>query len=144
MCHATANDICKECALWPTTCAFVCSKDIYLALIWPKAQRSCDIICQWLDEFLNFFIVLCAVNRFHVLILQWAMHSLWCFCPWTFFLNNGLDDIQWISFIFKLHTKFGIISRRVPGLAIGSPGGIWVHGWIICLLYDGLHFGLCF
>ena len=47
--------------------------------------------------------------------------SLGCFCPWTFFLKNGLDWFPWTSFISYLHTILRIISRSVSGLATDSP-----------------------
>ena len=51
------------------------------------------------------------------------------------FLNNGLDNTEWASFILDLHTKFRMISREVPGFAYGSPCGVWGRGWTTCPLF---------
>ena len=64
--------------------------------------------------------------------------------PRALFLNNGLDNIQWTSFISDLYIKLMIISRRVTGFATGSPCGVWGRELTTCLLYDGPLLGLCF
>ena len=51
---------------------------------------------------------------------------------------------QLVSFISELHSKLRTISRRISGLASGSLGGVWGHGWTTCLLYDGPLSDLCF
>ena len=42
------------------------------------------------------------------------------------------------------HTILRKIRRGVPGLATGSPCGVWNHGWTTCLLCDGPLLGLGF
>ena len=52
----------------------------------------------------------------------------WMFLPMDIF-NNGLDNIQWASFISDSHTKLSTISRRLPRFAIGSTFGVSGRGW---------------
>ena len=66
----------------------------------------------------------------------------WCFCPRTFVLKNGLDNLQWTAFISDLHTKLRMIWRCVPNLAIASFRGVWDLGWTTCLMCPLL--GSCF
>ena len=49
-------------------------------------------------------------------------------CPWILFLNNGLDEIQWASFILDLQIKLKIISRRVSSIVIVMPCGVSGRG----------------
>ena len=65
----------------------------------------------------------------------WDLVFIFIHLPWMFpptdipFLNNGLDDTEWASFISDLHAKLRIINREVPGFATGSPCGVWDRGW---------------
>ena len=69
--------------------------------------------------------------------------------PWMFlptdivYFNNGLNNIQWASYISDLRTRLRIISRRVPGFVTGSACGVWGREWTTCLLNDGLLLSLC-
>ena len=80
--------------------------------------------------------LLCTECLHLLLYLIWLMFgepfphlstSLGCFCPRTFFLNNGLDDIKWAIFIPDLHTKLRIIRRRLSDFATGSPCDVWIN-----------------
>ena len=64
-----------------------------------------------------------------------------CFCLWTLFLINGLDNAQCSSFISHLHTERRITSRKVWGFATDY---VWGCGWTICIQYDCPLWGLCF
>ena len=67
------------------------------------------------------------------------IHLPWTFPPKDIFVNNGLHNTVWASFISDLHTKFRIISRGVPCFATGSPCG---RGRTTRLLCDGPLSGL--
>ena len=60
------------------------------------------------------------------------------FCLSAFFSNNGLHNLAYASLISNSHTKLGIISRGVPGLATDFPG------WIDRQLYGGSNFNFVF
>ena len=53
-----------------------------------------------------------------------------CFCPRTFFLNDGiLDNLPWTSSISDSHIILRIISTTVPGVATDSPWSVWGRVW---------------
>ena len=56
-------------------------------------------------------------NIYGVLFLH-SFTLLWCFCPRTFFSNNGLDMLPWTILITALHSKLRIIYRSAWGLII--------------------------
>ena len=85
--------------------------------------------------------------------MKWLMYgilflrlstSLGCFCPQTFFSQNGLDKLVKTSFMSDLYTKLRIISRSVPGLVTDSPCSVWGFKQTSCLLCDGPLLGLYF
>ena len=91
------------------------------------------------------FTFMCLIPLMFGILFIPLSTSLGCFCPRTFFLNKGLDDIRRACFfISDLHTKLRIISRRVLGFVTGSPCGVWGRGWTTCLLYDRSLLDLCF
>ena len=125
----------KECA----TRLFVLTDGEKDSLWWPALSRhwlSWTGCCQYL---LNMKYLM-----YGLLFLQLSI-SLGCFCLWTFFLKNGLDQFPWTSYILYLQI---ILSRRiirsVSGLTTYSPCGVWGRGWTTCLLCDGPILGLCF
>ena len=69
------------------------------------------------------------INMINVWVFVQFSTSLGCFCPQTFFPKNGLDILQWTSFISDLHTLLRIICRSVPDLENDSPCGVWYRGW---------------
>ena len=62
---------------------------------------------------------------------------LGCFCPETFFLQNGLDCLLWNFSIYYLYTELRMISRCVSGSATNSPCAVWGLGWTTCLPCGG-------
>ena len=58
------------------------------------------------------------------------------YLPTEFFLNNGLENIQWASFISELHAKLRTFNRRVPGFATDLQ---LIHG--CCMM---LHLCVCY
>ena len=59
------------------------------------------------------------------------------------FLNNGLDSIQWASFISDLHTKLSIINMRIPDFATVSFASFVAvdEPLATCMM---VHFWVCF
>ena len=55
-------------------------------------------------------------NFYGILFLH-LQTSLGCFCPQTFFSNNGLDTFPWPPLIPDLHFRLWIIGRSASGLA---------------------------
>jgi len=55
-----------------------------------------------------------------------SIHLLRVFLSTDFpFINDGQNKMPWTSYISYLHAILRIISRDVPGSAIGSPGGVF-------------------
>ena len=78
-------------------------------------------ICWWklVIDILNFAMFMGCLH---------SLTSLRCFCPHTFFVNNGLDLLPWTSLISELHFE-DISQQHFIGVANDYSCGVWYRGW---------------
>ena len=78
-----------------------------------------DVYIYYVHELINIWILFRRLST-----------SLGCFRLWTFFLDNGLDNTEWASFISALHTK----QRITIGMLFWYSGENFINDILIYVL----------